>query len=163
MIGENRRHLVADEPVEVQDCRKITDHFRGIHRTYPTLIKENRRMSACNRLDLQNTRISTDYAKNLPDHWSRFIAMVAGWWYCSVCHRWCCIISAEHSWWSCHRRPWRFHGNLGSSTLHCTLYKTNVSAKWGNIWGIGVHSIHKGEVLFSFSAYKSKRLLSILK
>ena len=59
-------HLVADEPVEVQDCRKITDHFRGIHRTYPTLIMENRRMSACNRLDLQNTRISTDYAQKPP-------------------------------------------------------------------------------------------------
>ena len=38
MIGENRQ-LVTDEPVEfeeeavaveVQDCRRITDHFRGI-------------------------------------------------------------------------------------------------------------------------------------
>jgi hypothetical protein len=24
------RQLVTTEPVEVQDCRKITDHFRGI-------------------------------------------------------------------------------------------------------------------------------------
>ena len=59
MIGENRR-LVADEPVEfekspveVQDCREITDHFRGIYRIYPNLIKEDRRMSTCNQLDLQ--------------------------------------------------------------------------------------------------------------
>ena len=61
MIGENR-HLVANEavefekqPVEVRDCRKITDHFfRGIYRIiYPNLIKENRRMSSCNGLDLQ--------------------------------------------------------------------------------------------------------------
>ena len=44
-------HLVTDEPVEfekypveVQDCRKITDHFRGIYGIYPDLIKENRRM-----------------------------------------------------------------------------------------------------------------------
>ena len=51
MIGENRQ-LVTDEPVEVQDYRKITDHFRGIYRIYPNLIKENRRMSTCNRLDL---------------------------------------------------------------------------------------------------------------
>jgi hypothetical protein len=43
MIGENRQ-LVADEPVEVQDCRKITDRFRGIYRIYFYLIKENRRM-----------------------------------------------------------------------------------------------------------------------
>ena len=34
MVGENRQ-FVTDEPVEVQDCRKITDHFRGIYRIYP--------------------------------------------------------------------------------------------------------------------------------
>ena len=38
MIGENRQ-LVTDEPVEVQDCRKITDHFRGISRIIPILMK----------------------------------------------------------------------------------------------------------------------------
>jgi len=27
------------ELVEVQDCRKIPDHFRGIYRIYPNLIK----------------------------------------------------------------------------------------------------------------------------
>ena len=50
MTGENRQ-LVTDEPVEfekkpveVQDCRKITDHFRGIYRIYPNLTKENWRM-----------------------------------------------------------------------------------------------------------------------
>ena len=53
MIGENRR-WVTNEPVEVQDCRKITDHFRGIYRIHPNSIKENRRMSStCNLLDLQ--------------------------------------------------------------------------------------------------------------
>ena len=30
MIGENRQ-LVTDEPVEFGDCKKITDHFRGIY------------------------------------------------------------------------------------------------------------------------------------
>ena len=49
-VGEN----------DQRDCRKITDQFRGIYRIYSTLIKENRRMSTCNRLDLQNIRISTD-------------------------------------------------------------------------------------------------------
>ena len=57
---ENRQ-LVTDEPVEfekqpieVQDCRKITDCFIGIHRIHPNLMKENwRMMSTCNRLDSQ--------------------------------------------------------------------------------------------------------------
>ena len=46
IIGENRP-IVTDEPVEfekepveVQGCRKITSHFRGIYRIYPNLIKE---------------------------------------------------------------------------------------------------------------------------
>ena len=34
-----------DQPVKVQDCMKITDHFRGIDRIYLNLIKENWRMS----------------------------------------------------------------------------------------------------------------------
>ena len=49
MIGENWQ-LVTDEPVEVQDCRKIADHFRGIYRKYLNLTKENQRMSIYNRL-----------------------------------------------------------------------------------------------------------------
>jgi hypothetical protein len=53
MIGENRQ-LVTDEPIEVQDCRKITDHFRGICKIYPYFTKENMRMSRCNRLDLKH-------------------------------------------------------------------------------------------------------------
>ena len=52
MIRENWQ-LVTDEPVEVQDCRKFTYHLRGIYRIYPNLIMKNRRMSTCNRLDLQ--------------------------------------------------------------------------------------------------------------
>ena len=75
MIGENRQ-LVTDEPdefekqpVEVQDyCRKITDHYRGISRIYPNLMKENRRMSTCNQLDLQTLGSQPVMPKNLPDH-----------------------------------------------------------------------------------------------
>ena len=54
MIGENRQ-LVTDEPVEFvtepvegQECRKITDHFRGIFRIYSNLIKEKPEESTCN-------------------------------------------------------------------------------------------------------------------
>jgi hypothetical protein len=59
--GEDRQ-LVTGElvefekyPVEVhQNCRKITNGFRGVYRRiYPNLIKGNRRMSTCNWLDLQ--------------------------------------------------------------------------------------------------------------
>jgi hypothetical protein len=67
MIGENRQ-LVTNEPVEVEDCRKITDHFRGIYRIYFNLIKENRRMSTCNRLDLQTLGSQPIMPKNLLDH-----------------------------------------------------------------------------------------------
>ena len=47
MIGENQQLLIdelvefEEKPVEVQDNRKITDHFRGICRIYCNLIKEN--------------------------------------------------------------------------------------------------------------------------
>ena len=58
MIGENRQ-LVTDEPdkfekypVEVQDCRKITNYFGGNFRIYSNLVKENRRVSYFNQLDL---------------------------------------------------------------------------------------------------------------
>ena len=71
MIAENWQ-LVTDEPVEfekepveVQDCRKITDHFRGIYRIYSNLVKENRRMPTCNRLDLRPQPVMP---KNLLDH-----------------------------------------------------------------------------------------------
>ena len=58
LIGENRQLVTNEpvefekEPVEVQDCRIITDHFRGIYRIYSNLIKENQRMSTYNLLDL---------------------------------------------------------------------------------------------------------------
>jgi hypothetical protein len=71
MIGDNRQ-LVTNEPVEVQDCRKITDYFKGLYRRiYPNLIKENRRMSTCSRLDLQTLGSQPIMPKNLPDHWTR--------------------------------------------------------------------------------------------
>ena len=36
--------LVTDEPVEVQDFRKTTNHFRGVYRMYLKSIKENQKM-----------------------------------------------------------------------------------------------------------------------
>ena len=75
MIGEHRQ-LVTNEPVEfekypveVQDCRKITGHFRGIYRIYPDLIKEYQRKLTCNRLDLQTLGSQLVMPKNLSDHW----------------------------------------------------------------------------------------------
>ena len=65
MIGENRQ-LVTNEPVEVQDCMKITDHCRGIHRIYPNIVKEYWRMSTCNRLDLQTLGSPPIMPKNFP-------------------------------------------------------------------------------------------------
>jgi hypothetical protein len=69
MIGENRQ-LGTDEPVEIQDCRKITDHFREIYRIYPTLINKIQRMSTCDRLDLQTLGSQPiSMPKTLPTHW----------------------------------------------------------------------------------------------
>jgi hypothetical protein len=69
MIRENQQ-LVADEPVEVQDSRKITVHFRGICKIHPNSIKENPRMSTCNWLDLQSVGSRPIMPKNLPNHWT---------------------------------------------------------------------------------------------
>ena len=47
MIGENRQLITEElvefekQLVEVQDYRKINDHFRGIYRIYPNLSHEN--------------------------------------------------------------------------------------------------------------------------
>ena len=49
---------------------KIADRFRGIYELYPNLIKENRRMSTCNRLDLQTLGSQPIMPKNLSNHCS---------------------------------------------------------------------------------------------
>ena len=71
MVRENRQ-LVTEEPVkfekqpvEVEDCRKITDHLKGMYRLYVNSIKENRRMSTCNRLHLQTLGSQLVMPKNL--------------------------------------------------------------------------------------------------
>ena len=52
-----------------QDCRKITDHVRGIYGIYPNLIKENLRMPTFNRFDLQTLGSRPIIMpKNLPGH-----------------------------------------------------------------------------------------------
>jgi hypothetical protein len=61
MIGENRQSI-TNEPVEIQDRKKMTDHFRIIYKICPNLIKEKRKL-----VRLANTRISTGNApKNSP-------------------------------------------------------------------------------------------------
>ena len=57
-------------PVEIQDFKRITDHFRGIYRIYPNILKENRRMLTCNWWDLQTLGSKPVVPKNLPDPWS---------------------------------------------------------------------------------------------
>ena len=51
MIRKNRQ-LLTDEPVEVQTCRKITDHLRGICSIYLNLQKEIQ-SGGCEHVDLQ--------------------------------------------------------------------------------------------------------------
>ena len=61
MVGENRQ-LVTNEPIE------FDDHFIGVYKIYPDLMKENRRISICNRSDLQTLGSQPIMPKNLPDH-----------------------------------------------------------------------------------------------
>ena len=60
-------------PVEVQDCRKITDHTRGIYKIYPNLIKDNRRLSTSNQLDLQTLGSQPLLPENLAITGSAFV------------------------------------------------------------------------------------------
>ena len=68
----NQRLVRDDEPVEVQDLRRITDHSRGIYRgIYLEWIKQDRKMSTCNRVDLESLGSwPTLYAQKLPGHGS---------------------------------------------------------------------------------------------
>ena len=61
MNGENR-HLVAHEPVGVQEFKKITDYFRGIYRIYIDLIMKKPKDLNMQPVGFGNTRILTDYA-----------------------------------------------------------------------------------------------------
>ena len=70
---EKNRRLVTDElvefekwPVEVGDFRRISDHFRGIYKIYLKRIKQNRKMSTCNWLDLESPESSPTMPKNFP-------------------------------------------------------------------------------------------------
>ena len=73
-MGENRQ-LVTDEPIEfeklpgeVQDCRKITGHFRWIYRIYPNLKRITGGYESLNPLDLQTLGSQPVMPTNLPDH-----------------------------------------------------------------------------------------------
>ena len=65
LSGENWQ-LVIDEPVEVQDFKRITDRFRGIYKIYLKWIKLNWKMSTCNRLDLESLGSWPTMPKNFP-------------------------------------------------------------------------------------------------
>jgi hypothetical protein len=68
MIGESRQ-LVTDEPVEFEksSAGKLAIILEEcIEYNYPSFIKEQQRMSTCNRLDLQTLRMSTDCAQKSP-------------------------------------------------------------------------------------------------
>jgi hypothetical protein len=65
MIGDIWQ-LVTNKPVGIQDCKKITNHSRGILEIYPNVLKENWRMSTCNRLDVQTLGSQPIMPKILP-------------------------------------------------------------------------------------------------
>jgi hypothetical protein len=71
MIGESRQ-FVTDEPVEfenqpdeVQDFRRITDHFRGMYRVYPQF--SARKLEDVILQTLGSQQLVMPY-NHLPDH-----------------------------------------------------------------------------------------------
>ena len=64
------RLSLRDNWLKLKDFRKITDHFRGIHRIYPRLIKKNWKITMRHWLDLETLGSWPIIPKNLPGHWS---------------------------------------------------------------------------------------------
>ena len=56
-IRENR-HLITDEPVEVQDCKKIIDHFKRNLQNIPQFSERKSKDANMSPVGLANTRIS---------------------------------------------------------------------------------------------------------
>ena len=76
MNGE-KQLLVIDEPVEfekspveVQSFKRTTERLRGMYRIYPKLKKKNRKMTTCNRLDLETLGFWPILSKKSPGHWN---------------------------------------------------------------------------------------------
>ena len=65
-MNRENRPLITYEPVEAQDFRKTTGHLWGMYGIYLKSVKTNRKITPCNRLGLENTRISADYAQKPP-------------------------------------------------------------------------------------------------
>ena len=57
-------------PVKFKTSRELPIIFRGIYRINPNSIKEKRRMSTCDQLELQTLGSQLIMPKTLPDHWS---------------------------------------------------------------------------------------------
>ena len=73
-MSERNQRLVAEEPVEfekklvkVQDFKKFIDHFMKIYRIYLERIKQNRKMSTCNWLDVESLGSRLTMPKNFLD------------------------------------------------------------------------------------------------
>ena len=72
MNGENQE-FVTDEPdefeklpVDVRDFVKVTNHVRRICKIHVKLVKENRKITTCNQLNLETLGSGLIMHKNLP-------------------------------------------------------------------------------------------------
>ena len=86
-MSEKNRQLVTDEhirlslrnkSVEAGDFRRVTDHLRGIYRVHLKWVKQNWKMSTCNRLDLESLRSWPTMSKNLLGTGTYHIADIIG-------------------------------------------------------------------------------------
>ena len=153
IINGNNRPLVTDErvelekqPFEAQYFRRITLHYRRIYRIHPIQQrKPERRITTCNRLDLETLGVWPIMPKNLSDHRFRkievtssplllppwymfpfsffflfwFLFVFAAWCYCTcVCP---CIFDMVHAQKAKQVLPARALGNYWSSAKHVFL------------------------------------------
>ena len=68
------RSSLRNNRLKFKTTWKLPIILEEFHRIYPNLLKENRRMSTCNRLDLQTLGSQPVMPKNLPDHWRQLLS-----------------------------------------------------------------------------------------
>ena len=65
LVTDNQLSL-RNNWLKVKTLEELLVIFRGIYRIYLKFMKKNQKMSTCNQLNLENTRILTNYSQKCP-------------------------------------------------------------------------------------------------
>ena len=111
-------------------------HFGGIYRICPNLMKENRRMWTCNRLDVQTLGSQPVMPKNLPDHWWNRIDLSWSWDLVLG------LLTRCKIWIGCSGNLWFHHLTVWSATKHNTHKHACWPGRAGHhLWAILIKEI----------------------